>query len=666
MSPIQIVCPVCRQPFQIDSAFAGGPAGCPHCRSAVMVPAVELFAPAPQPSAWTVAGGGASTFPGAPGYVHPQPQAGPQGYGNAGVPGSLDGYPNHAAAPLSVGGGTHPPGMGGYVPLPAGPLGLPPQEPRPAVSWNTLVFVCGVGVVGVLLVGLSVVVAVTSARKARLETARNVAPTDSSSSRPLPATPAKAVVPLAVNPQQAVQASTETAAANASLPVAGPSLEAKSGASGKGKPGATASTAVPPTLLELPDLVERVEPAVVRIETNHDSLGSGFVVREDGVVVTNFHVVEGAQECKAIFSDKRSVRVLGYLAISPERDLAVLKLEPGVYPTMPVAAERVRKGEKVAAFGAPLGLGFTTSEGNVSAIRDGKEIREAMLRRNTPEDMIFLQTTAPVSPGNSGGPLTDFRGRVVGVNTMVIMAREAQNLNFAVSAEDVHKVLDEAPTRVQSFSTMPKSSRSSRGGLADGDGGLRPRGAPQRIQLPSGRLFDPVGLFLMDQDSVVRKLRSQEMNNGLTRSISPTGKVQGLIGHERRLLQGLSYVFQDNDKLEAMLGFERGLRHGNWVVFSSAGAPALFAQYDKGQRTGFTMLIGGAQLLLLQEHERDRLLWSHVFRDGWTLHKSFDHSKNPDPNDPELELALKGLGLAENLMKLSEDKVRKWLRTAKP
>lgn len=667
MSPIQIVCPVCRQPFQIDSAFAGGPAGCPHCRSAVLIPAVEAPPPAPRASGWIVAGSSSSDVPGAPGYSPPTPQPGLQGYANAGVAGTSGGYANGGLAPLSVGGGSQPLGMPGLAPQPGGPLGLPPLEPQPAANWNTLVFVCGVGVVGVLLVGLAVVVATTSARKNRLEIARNVAaPPEATPNRSHSTTPARAVVPPANPPlpQRAAWPSTQTSAANGAFPSAAPSPEPKSAASTS---RAASSTTGPPTLLELPDLVERVEPAVVRIETNHDSLGSGFVVRENGVVVTNYHVVEGARECKAIFNDKRSVRVLGYLAISPERDLAVLQLEPGSYPTMPVASERVRKGEKVAAFGAPLGLGFTTSEGNISAIRDGEEIRETTQRRNTPDDMVFLQTTAPVSPGNSGGPLTDFRGRVVGVNTMVINARGAQNLNFAVSAEDVHRVLDAASTRVQSFSSMPRATRPTFGGFPSSEGGPRPSSPGSRltIALPSGRVFDPARDFVLDLEAIQRSTRSLAQNNGLVRTEYPSGRPQAMMGHQRRVLQGAALVLAESSKMEALLVFDRGQRDGTSVFFGGQGMPVLFSQHENGRRQGFTMFVEGVQAVLLQEHEGDRLLWSHLFRDGWTLDRSFDHARDPVPRDRALQAALEKLTEAEAELKASEEKVRKWIRTAR-
>ena len=127
--------------------------------------------------------------------------------------------------------------------------------------------------------------------------------------------------------------------------------------------------------------------------------------------------------------------------MSPEKDLALLKIttDSGKIRPLVLAPVPPRKGEEVAAFGAPLGYAFSTTRGIVSGIRSRTEMIPAGMRLN----VRWIQTDASISVGNSGGPLVNLRGEVVGVNTM-IGRRGAQNLNFAISADDVREVIGRA------------------------------------------------------------------------------------------------------------------------------------------------------------------------------------------------------------------------------
>ena len=193
---------------------------------------------------------------------------------------------------------------------------------------------------------------------------------------------------------------------------------------------------------DLADLVEIVEPAIVQINTygpgGHSSTGSGFVLDCRGIVVTNYHVIRNANSAVTIFHDHSMVQVTGFLSISLEKDLAILQLDvtAGTLPSLFLCPKLPRKGERAATFGTPLGLSFTMTEGIISGIRTPKEMSLTNLRQN----VRWIQTTAPVSPGNSGGPLVNMRGEVIGVNTAA-SGESAQNLNFAVSAEDVRDLV---------------------------------------------------------------------------------------------------------------------------------------------------------------------------------------------------------------------------------
>ena len=215
--------------------------------------------------------------------------------------------------------------------------------------------------------------------------------------------------------------------------------------------------------LSYPDLVEQTDRSIVRINVDSvrgQTLGSGFVVSDTGIVVTNYHVIEGGRTVKAQFEDNRECDVTGFLLFDDERDIAIIQLAPAGAPFVPItlADELPRKGEEVAAFGAPLGLSFTASKGTVSNIRDGRELHMKGM---------YLQTDTPISPGNSGGPLVSMMGEVVGMNTFQLAV--GQNLNFAVSVNDVREVLDQStgksPRKITPAS-VPAKPRGGHGGDA--------------------------------------------------------------------------------------------------------------------------------------------------------------------------------------------------------
>ncbi len=191
------------------------------------------------------------------------------------------------------------------------------------------------------------------------------------------------------------------------------------------------------------ELLRRVEPAVVRIETDRGA-GSGFFVDRD-LVVTNYHVIKDASEATAKVGEE-TYRILGFLAAERGKDLALLRVDrPQGGPHLPIASELPEKLEEVYAFGSPLGLQGTVTRGEVSAVRTCREIRQDT-RRTLPvkfapeldDDLTLIQTTAPISPGNSGGPLLNSFGEVVGVNTLASSAFiSAQNVNFAIACVDV-------------------------------------------------------------------------------------------------------------------------------------------------------------------------------------------------------------------------------------
>lgn len=194
-------------------------------------------------------------------------------------------------------------------------------------------------------------------------------------------------------------------------------------------------------------VVDTVGPAVVGIEVRtsanahypeQQGAGSGVIIAPDGYVLTNDHVVQVADAITVILQDGGSFEAT-LVGTDPATDLAVLRANGSGLPYATLGdSSTLRAGQLVIAIGNPFGFQSTVSTGVVSALGRSLRSREGRLIEN------IIQHTAPLNPGNSGGPLVDSRGRVVGVNTAIIVM--AQGIGFSVPANTARWVVSELLT----------------------------------------------------------------------------------------------------------------------------------------------------------------------------------------------------------------------------
>lgn len=252
------------------------------------------------------------------------------------------------------------------------------------------------------------------------------------------------------------------AAGNTGLPLASLFFGKQENASPPDLAGKTAVAGNTP-VASVADIAEKAGPAVVNVEarvqvnTRYDpffndpffrdffgspgisqpryetGIGTGFIISEDGYIVTNQHVINDAASISVKLSNRKDSVPARLVGQDYELDLAVLKIDGDNYPTLPMGdSNRMRVGDWVVAIGQPFGLDHTVTAGVISA--KGRPI--------TIEDRNYknlIQTDAAINPGNSGGPLLNMQGQVIGINTAV--SSQAQGIGFAIPINTVKDVL---------------------------------------------------------------------------------------------------------------------------------------------------------------------------------------------------------------------------------
>lgn len=203
--------------------------------------------------------------------------------------------------------------------------------------------------------------------------------------------------------------------------------------------------------LSISEAFEKVSPAVVTVSTKGvatfngifsqevDGMGSGFIINEDGYILTNYHVIEGAKEVSVTLSDNRAVsaKVVNYDA---EQDVAMLKITDDSIEVPAVVelgdSNALKQGEEVIAIGTPLSsdLSQTVTNGIVSALNRNVETETGV-------QLNLIQTNAAINSGNSGGPLVNTQGQVIGINTLK-MSGDAEGIGFAIPINDINDKIE--------------------------------------------------------------------------------------------------------------------------------------------------------------------------------------------------------------------------------
>jgi len=225
-----------------------------------------------------------------------------------------------------------------------------------------------------------------------------------------------------------------------------------------GLAAALAAAQSEPHRKDIPAIAKAANGAVVSIvmadKDGHPlAQGTGFLVSTDGRVATNYHVIQHGSSGVIKLPDGAFFVVDGVLAADEARDIAVVKAHGDNFRTVALGdSDRLQVGEEVVAIGSPLSLESTVSNGILSGMRSIEQ-----------EGGRFLQITAPISPGSSGGPLFNMAGEVVGITTLRIKGGE--NLNFAIPINDIKPMLQTSFSTLANFPDKAKADEATSSGL---------------------------------------------------------------------------------------------------------------------------------------------------------------------------------------------------------
>lgn len=304
---------------------------------------------------------------------------------------------------------------------------------------------------------------------------------------------------------------------------------------------------------QVEEVVNKLSPSVVKITSTvnvvnpfffqtipQTGLGSGVIIREDGLILTNNHVIEDANDIEVTLSNGKTYKgtVVGADSIS---DLALLKINANGLTSAKLGdSSSVKVGQFVVAIGNPYGLDHTVTVGVVSAIERNIDTGEKTMYG-------VIQTDAAINPGNSGGPLVDLSGNIIGINTMIYS--EAQGVGFAVSANTCKKVIDSILTKgkiewpylgVQLTTMTEKFAEENNLPFVEGACiiSVQPLSPAARAGLKAGDIIISIdGKLIKNADEVVSEIRARDVGGKIEIELvrgskSNKIKVQAILGSQ--------------------------------------------------------------------------------------------------------------------------------------
>ena len=232
------------------------------------------------------------------------------------------------------------------------------------------------------------------------------------------------------------------------------------------------------------------------------SLGSGFLINEEGFILTNAHVVQNATDIRVVRSGDRTEYPAKIIGIDPLSDTALIRIEP--QPGMTIlplgSSNSLEVGEIVVAVGNPFGLNHTVTSGLVSA-------KERVVPGKGASLIDYLQTDSAINPGSSGGPLLNLRGEVVGINTAIVS--DAQNIGFAIPIDTVKSVM---PLLISGRTDRGWFGASARP-LEPGEAEQLGEGNPDAVVIESVVPDSPAAIAGLREGDLVRRIEGVEIPN---------------------------------------------------------------------------------------------------------------------------------------------------------
>ncbi len=338
-------------------------------------------------------------------------------------------------------------------------------------------------------------------------------------------------------------------------------------------------------------------------------VGTGFIIESDGLILTNYHVIENADNVYVhLPSDQTKTYEAKVIGGDKRTDVAIIKISAGrTLPALPLGdSDKVEQGEWVSAFGNPIGLEFTQTKGIISA--KGRRIQEL-------NSVPFLQTDASINPGNSGGPLVNICGEAIGVNSAV--AQSAQGIGFAIPIDHIKSILpqlkahgriirgyigvfvDNITPRAKAVLKLPTSKGALVMGVAEGgpadQAGLKPYDVITKVGQTSidsaEDLIDTVKDTKVGEKISFEAFRgSKKVTLNLTISQSPEERRQTLVNKPQQKDNAGPFrigfkVVDYSDRIAKALGATSKIR-GPIVTEVQAGSPAS----QNGLRVGDVIL----------------------------------------------------------------------------